>query len=213
MIITSYTVGPLAENCLLVVDPATQDAVLVDPGYEADRLAAAVDKSGARLTAIWLTHGHIDHVGAVAPLVRKYGVPVALHPNDEPLYARSAEIGGMYGMVVEPPPAAEVALAEGQTVTVGSLEFVVWHLPGHSPGQVAFVGHGVALSGDCLFAGSIGRTDLPLSSPQDMQRSLVRMATWAPETTVYPGHGPNTTIERELAANPFLRGVARPISR
>ncbi len=211
MKITSFVVGPLQENCYLLVDEQAGEAVLIDPGDEAERLAEAVIASGARLTAIWLTHGHVDHVGAVAALVERFDVPVVLHPLDRPLYDRAPEIGLMYGMRIPPLPEPSVVLAEGDVVRVGALSFDVWHLPGHSPGHVAFVGNGVMFSGDVLFAGSIGRTDLPMSDPVDMQRSLKRLCVAPAETAVYAGHGPHSSIARENASNPFLSGLARPI--
>jgi glyoxylase-like metal-dependent hydrolase (beta-lactamase superfamily II) len=209
--VDAFTVGPLQENCYLVVDEQAGEAVLVDPGDEALRLTEAVRASGARLTAIWLTHAHVDHVGAVAPLVKEFAVPVALHPADRPLYDRATQIGLTYGMRIEPLPEPALALSEGMSVQVGALRFDVLHLPGHAPGHVAFVGHGVMFSGDVLFAGSIGRTDLPLCDPRAMRSSLERLATVEPTTVVYPGHGPDTTIARELRSNPFLAGLARPI--
>jgi len=209
--VTGCTVGPLQENCWLVVDETTGDAVLVDPGDESARLIELVEQSGMRLTAIWLTHAHVDHVGAVPALLRHFAVPLALHPDDRPLYDRAPSIGLMYGMQIEPLPEPTVRLAEGDVLTVGTLRFRVEHLPGHAPGHVAFVGEGVALVGDVVFAGSIGRTDLPLSDPAAMRHSLERVARWPSETTLYPGHGPSTTLARELTSNPFLSGAARPV--
>ncbi len=211
MKVQTFTVGPLQENCYLVIDESTNQAVLIDPGEEAERLADAVQASGAELGAIWLTHAHVDHVGAVAPLVERFGVPVALHPDDRPLYDRAPEIGLRYGMAIAPLPAPTMALAEGTPVQVGSLTFNVWHVPGHAPGHVAFIGHGVMFSGDLLFAGSIGRTDLPLSDARAMNRSLQRITTLDPSVVVYCGHGPSTTLARELVSNPFLSGLARPV--
>lgn len=211
MIVTSATVGPLQENAWLVVDPAAGEAVLIDPGDEPERLAALVDASGARLTAIWLTHAHVDHVGAVTALVERFAVPVALHPADRPLYDRAPEIGRMYGMDIPALPAPAITLAEGDQVRVGTHAFDVLHLPGHAPGHVAFVGEGVAFVGDVVFAGSIGRTDLPLSDPRAMRRSLERVAALPAGTVLHPGHGPSTELARELATNPFLSGLARPV--
>ncbi|MCU0649647.1 MAG: MBL fold metallo-hydrolase, partial [Gemmatimonadaceae bacterium] len=109
------------------------------------------------------------------------------------------------------PPEPTTAIAEGDVLTCGSLAFTVWHLPGHAPGHVAFVHQDHVFSGDVLFAGSIGRTDLPLADPAAMQQSLERLATLHASTTVWPGHGPTTTIAREVATNPFLAGQARPL--
>ena len=209
MRITSLTVGPLQENCYLVADEASGDAVLVDPGEEGARLIGAVRDAGVRLRAIWLTHAHFDHVGAVAELRRTWPVPVHLHPADEPLYERAARSAATYGLSLEQPPPADVALGEGDRLSLGELAFDVLHLPGHSPGHVAFVGQGVAFAGDCLFAGSVGRTDLPLSDPRQLASSLGRLSALPPATVVHPGHGPATTIGEELETNPFLNGSLR----
>lgn len=211
MKVECITVGPLEENCWLISDEESGEAVLVDPGYDADDILAAVDASGCTLKAAWLTHSHVDHVGAVAPIVRARGVPVIAHPADRPFYDDAAAIGLRYGMRIEPLPPISVELAEGGTVELGKHVFAVWHLPGHAPGHVAFIGSGLCFSGDVLFAGSIGRTDLPLCDPRAMHASLQRMATLPADVRVFPGHGGDTTIGRELATNPFLRGLARPV--
>lgn len=205
------TVGPLGENCFLLSDAAAGVAVLVDPGEEAERLLAAVDATGCTLQAIWLTHAHFDHVGAVAGILRDRAVPVYMHPLDAPLYAAAATSAARWGLTVDAPPGPTTPLAEGDTVHCGRYAFQVWHLPGHAPGHVAFIGETLCISGDLLFAGSIGRTDLPLCDPRAMQASLERLATLPPALQVLPGHGTVTTIGRELGSNPFLRGLARPI--
>jgi hydroxyacylglutathione hydrolase len=209
--VTMMTVGPLQENCYLVVDRTTGEGVLVDPGDEADTILAVLNEKQARLTAIWLTHAHVDHVGAVAPIVAALPVPVYLHPADLPLYTRAAATGRLYGMDFEQPEPPDRELAEGDVLHCGTVRFEVYHLPGHAPGHVAFVGNGLCLSGDVLFAGSMGRTDLPLSDPTAMHQSLQRMAAMPGELVVLPGHGETTTLEREQATNPFLRGIARPV--
>lgn len=209
--VQQLTVGPLEENCWLLADPDSGEAVLVDPGDEAERLLAAVDATGCVLRAIWLTHCHFDHVGGVAGVVRERPVPIHRHAADDVFYGAAADSAARWGIRIENPPPSTDELAEGGTVTLGAYTFDIWHVPGHAPGHVAFIGHGLCLSGDVLFAGSIGRTDLPLCDPSAMQRSLTRLATLDAETRVLPGHGVMTTIGRELASNPFLRGAARPI--
>ncbi len=211
MIIRQLTVGPLAENAWLLCDPPSSDAVLVDPGDEPARLLDAVDESGCTLRAIWLTHAHFDHVGAVAAILRDRPVPVYLHPLDRGLYDRANATGRLYGLDIETPPPPDRELAEGGRVQLGATVFSVWHLPGHAPGHVAYIGDGMCFSGDLLFAGSVGRTDLPLCNPRDMSESLQRLASLPPTTRVFPGHGHETSIAQELAGNPFLRGVARPV--
>ena len=209
MIVSSVTVGPFAENCHLLVDDDSRAAVLVDPGDEGGRLVRAVRDAGATLQAIWLTHAHLDHIGGIAEVLREWQVPVHLHPLDKPLYDRGAQQAAVYGIPFEQPRAPDTELAEGTALELGAHRFDVLHLPGHSPGHVAFHGHGMLFSGDVLFAGSVGRTDLPLSSPAQLQRSLERLAALPPETLVHAGHGPLTTIGEELRTNPFLSGVAR----
>ena len=205
MIIRVTTVGVLEENCWMVIDEESHEAVLVDPGDEGERLLAAVDAEGATLKGIWLTHAHFDHLGAVAHIVRERGVPVWLHPLDRPLYDNATVAAARFGLSVEQPLAPTHELAEGDAVMVGSCKFEVIHTPGHSPGHVGFLGHDVLLGGDCIFAGSVGRTDLPLCDPVIFQDTLQRLAALPPATRVLPGHGPATTIARERASNPFLR--------
>jgi hydroxyacylglutathione hydrolase len=209
--VQQLTVGPLEENCWLLSDPESQQAILVDPGDEADTLLAAVAATGCQLMGIWLTHCHFDHVGGVAGVVRATPVPIWMHPADQFFYEHAADNAGRWGIQVENPPPAQHTLAEGNTVSLGAFSFEVWHVPGHAPGHVAFIGHGLCVSGDVLFAGSIGRTDLPLCDPSAMHQSLMRLATLPEATRVLPGHGVMTTIGREVASNPFLRGAARPI--
>lgn len=209
MQIQTLTVGAFQENTYLLIDEATQHAVLIDPGAEGERLVAAVQAAGAELQAIWLTHAHVDHVGGIAAVKRAFDVPVLMHPGGAPLYQSAMQHALFFGISIEEPPPVDAQLAEGQTLELGSLAFQVIETPGHAPGHVVIHGHGVAFVGDCLFAGSIGRTDLPFSNGAQLASSLARIAALPEETVVYPGHGPATTIGRERETNPFLNGAAR----
>jgi hydroxyacylglutathione hydrolase len=213
MIVSSVTVGPFEENCYLIVDADSQRAILVDPGENDPRIMRMVKSSGAKLEAIWLTHAHLDHIGGIAAVLREWNVPVYMHPLDREIFDRGAEIAVEYEVAFEQPPAPDRELAEGDVLELGALRFDVLHVPGHAPGHVAFHGHGMLFGGDVLFAGSVGRTDLELCNPAHLEQSLERLATLSPDTHVFAGHGPATTIGEELRTNPFLTRIARAARR
>jgi hydroxyacylglutathione hydrolase len=203
--------GVFAENSYLVVDERAGECTIVDPGEEAGLILHKVRESGARPVAIWLTHAHVDHVVGVARVAQETGAEVWLHPADRPLYDAVPDQAAWFGLAPPgtlPPP--QRGLAHGQRLAVGELRFEVRHAPGHSPGSVCLVGHGVALTGDVLFAGSIGRTDLPGGDFETLIASIERELLSLPDDTiVYSGHGPETTIGRERRTNPFLTRLVR----
>jgi hydroxyacylglutathione hydrolase len=209
MKIQTLTVGPLEENCYLVIDESTNRAVLIDPGDEPERLLAALHASGATLESVWLTHAHFDHLGGLAGVLRAHPVPVHMHPLEAPLHEVAVDSALRYGIRIEAPPAADRELAEGDRITVGSHELSVMHVPGHAPGHVAFHDDNVIFGGDCLFAGSIGRTDLLYGDRETLDASVARLVALGDELTLLPGHGPATTIGRERRTNPFVIGTAR----
>jgi hydroxyacylglutathione hydrolase len=211
--VQTLTVGAFQENCYLLVDDRSNRAVIVDPGSEGERLVEAIERSGATLEAIWITHAHVDHVGAIASVKRKWDVPIYLHPLDRRLYEAAGRQAEVYGLPFEEPPTPDHEFADGQRIKVGEAEMTILHAPGHAPGHVVIHGNGIALVGDCLFAGSIGRTDLPFSSPPQLAASLEKISALDPETVVYPGHGIETTIGQERLSNPFLNGTARIVGR
>jgi hydroxyacylglutathione hydrolase len=207
--VETLTLGPFQENCYLVVDEKSNSAALVDPGSEPEKVIDAVEKSGANLEAIWVTHAHVDHLGGIAGVKEKWNVPIYLHPKDNRLYEAAGRQAAVYGIPFDEPPDPDLEFTEGQQLMLGTNVFSVMHVPGHAPGHVVIYGNGIALVGDCLFAGSIGRTDLPFSNPAELAQSLERIAQLPPETVVYPGHGMSTTIKEERESNPFLNGTAR----
>jgi glyoxylase-like metal-dependent hydrolase (beta-lactamase superfamily II) len=209
LIVKQITVGAFQENCYLVADEDGDSVAIVDPGSEPERIIAEVERTGRKPVAIWVTHAHVDHIGAIAPVKKKWDVPVWLHPLDEPLYRVGGRQAQLYGIPYEEPPPPDKSFAEGEAITLGSLSLSVLHAPGHSPGHVVLHGHGNALVGDCLFSGSIGRTDLPFSNPVQLEASLARIAALPGDTIVHPGHGDATTIGEEKISNPFLNGTAR----
>lgn len=207
--ISSVVVSAFDENCYVVVDPTTGAAAIVDPGDEGERIIEAVRATGARLEGVWLTHGHLDHIGALADVLAAWNVPVHMHALDLPVFRLAPEAARRYGVPWSPQPEPTHELTDGQVLELGALRFTVMHTPGHAPGHVVLHGHGIALAGDLLFQGSVGRTDLEFADPRAMSRSLARIVELPNATLVYPGHGPSTTIDRERRLNPFLNGGAR----
>ncbi len=197
--------GQFAENCYLVADTRTREAVIVDPGEEPAMFLAELGTRAWTLKAIWLTHAHIDHVLGIPAVRARHDVPVLLHPEDRLLYENAERQAEWFGIRLDPLPEPDRWLAHGESVAAGGFEFEVRHTPGHSPGSVSFVGQGIALSGDALFAGSIGRTDLPGGDMPTLLQSIQRQLLTLPDSTeVLSGHGPRTTIGVERLTNPFL---------
>ncbi len=206
--VVCLTTGSFQENGFIVADDASQEAVVVDPGEEAELFLKRLETENLRLNAVWLTHAHLDHILGVATVVERTGVSVHLHPADRPLYDAAANQGAWFGMQVDPPPPPEHELQAGDILSVGRYRFTVRHVPGHSPGSVAFIGHGIAIVGDALFAGSVGRVDLPGGDGATLLESIRRELMVLPdETIVYSGHGPETTVGRERSSNRFLTGA------
>ena len=204
--ITCLPVGPLEMNAYLLAAPAVGEAFLVDPGDEPERLLAAVEASGCTLRALLCTHAHFDHVGAAAAVQERWDLPLLCHPDDTPLVAHMPRIQESYGFPASAVPHVEAALRDGQQLTLGGTTLTVRHVPGHSPGHVMFAWDGAALVGDCIFAGSVGRTDLPGGSFPQLETSIRRHIYTLPDATrLYPGHGPATTVGRERTGNPFVR--------
>ncbi len=197
-------VGPLQANCHILRDPAGP-AVIIDPGGDADRIMARC--RDLRPEQVLLTHGHVDHVAAARALQRDLGLPVLAHPEDWHFVAKPHPyFAQMVGGVEPCTPDGE--LSDGQEIHVGAISLRVMHTPGHSLGSVCLQWGDDIFTGDTLFAGSVGRTDLPGGDWDTLAQSLRRLvATLSPEAVVYPGHGPSTTMRDELAENPFLQDL------
>ncbi|HXS23483.1 MAG TPA: MBL fold metallo-hydrolase [Gemmatimonadales bacterium] len=202
--------GQFGENCWLLADARTGEAVMIDPGEEPQMFLAELNTRGWSLGGIWITHGHIDHILGVAAVKRATGAPIYLHPADRPLYDSLTQQGSWFGLTVDPLPPPDRDLEAGQRLDVGGIEFTVRHTPGHSPGSVSFVRQGTIFGGDVLFNGSIGRTDLPGGDAATLLKSIHRDFLSLPDSTVVrSGHGPETTIGVERLTNPFLTGAYR----
>ena len=210
-------VGPLQMNAVLLTGkgPDANEAVLIDPGEEPDRLLKIIEDSGCILKGLWATHGHFDHVAAAAAIQETHDLPLLCHEGDLPLIREMPAIQNAYGFPASAVPRCQADLIEGTTLPFAGGLIEVRHVPGHSPGQVMFVlpapsgssGPGCAIVGDCLFAGSIGRTDLPGGDFDTLEKSIrERIYTLPDDTRVVSGHGPDTTVGQEKASNPFVRG-------
>jgi hydroxyacylglutathione hydrolase len=209
MILEMLTVSPFQENCYIVSDEGSGVGALVDPGDEAARIAMAVEETSLDIGSIIVTHAHIDHVGAVVALVDEYSCPVLMHAEAEPMLEQLPTQAMMMGLRFGKIPTVDRHIGEGETLEMGDLRLRPLYTPGHAPGHLAFYieDEGLVLSGDALFAGSVGRVDLPGGSMEVLMRSIEEgLMTLPDETRVYPGHGPQTEIGSERATNPFLQG-------
>jgi glyoxylase-like metal-dependent hydrolase (beta-lactamase superfamily II) len=198
-------VGALETNCYIVYCRETLECALIDPGAEAERIFSAVTALKLRPTLLLNTHGHIDHTGANRDITERYGVPFRIHAGDLELLQSTdyVELSLMLGARQSPAP--DSFLNEGDEVAVGRQSLRVIHTPGHTPGSVSLYGNGLLFSGDTLFCGGFGRTDLPGGSWKDLKRSIEEHIMVLPEeTVVLPGHGPRTTIGEEKLSNPVF---------
>jgi hydroxyacylglutathione hydrolase len=208
MILETLTVGPFHENCYVIGDQETGTGAVVDPGDEAARIALAVEQTNLEIGQILITHTHIDHVGAVAALVDEYACPILMHAEAEPMLKQLPTQALMMGLKFGKVPTVNRYVGDEEVLEVGNLKLKSLYTPGHAPGHLAFYveSEALVLSGDALFAGSVGRTDLFGGSIDLLMRSIdERLLTLPDETKVYPGHGPETTIGDERRHNPFLQ--------
>jgi hydroxyacylglutathione hydrolase len=206
MAVECLAVGPLQVNCYLLADPKANEAVIIDPGAEGGRILESAKKRGWKIVAVLLTHGHFDHAGATAEVVRASGAPLLAPRGDEALLADAPAEGARFGLSVPAPAAPTRLVADGDQLKVGGFTLRVLGAPGHTPGGVVYLSPAGLFSGDLLFAGSVGRTDLPGGDTGALLRSLKeKVLTLPDDTRVYPGHGPATTVGRERRSNPYLR--------
>lgn len=200
-------VGPLVVNCYLVEHVATRKAAVIDPGDDGPSILSRIGDLGLSVDKILLTHGHFDHVGAVALMKRETGANVYLHEADASRMKTARRQGLMFGLWVADPPPPDVLVGDGDSIPFADGEFRVAHTPGHTPGCVSYIMKKSAFVGDLIFAGSIGRTDLPGGDYDGLIAAVKEKIFVLPDDTVlYPGHGPPTTVGEEKRTNPFFTG-------
>jgi hydroxyacylglutathione hydrolase len=199
-------VGPLGCNCYIVGDPETKEAIVIDPGGDPEVLDKAIEAHGLKITAIVATHAHFDHVLAAEHVRAKTGAPFYLHDEDKPVLSWLQESGRLFlGIELPPPPDIDSPARDGELLVAGGAELEIRHTPGHSPGSIVLVGSEAVFSGDTLFAGSIGRTDLPGGDTAALLRAVKeKLFTLDDTLPVLPGHGPATTLATEKRSNPFV---------
>lgn len=213
MITKMFAVGTLSTNCYVVGCTETREALIIDPGFETKLEAKAIleeiDQRKLRVRYIVNTHGHSDHTAGNGTMKKLTGAPILIHEYDAPMLTDSTKnLSMLFGLRTTSPPPADQMLHDGDVVQVGNVALKILHTPGHSRGSISLLGAGAVFSGDTLFAGSIGRTDLPSSSYEEIMLSLKKLATLPDHIRVYPGHGPISTIGEEKRHNPFLQNLS-----
>ena len=205
MILKNLVVGPLAANCYIVGSESNKEGMIIDPGAEAEVILRKVKDLELDIKSIVLTHGHIDHIGALKEVKETTGAEVAIH-TDEAQALQEKSVSTLLGLSYPTPLPADRLLKDGDSMDIGDLHFLVLHTPGHSPGCICLLGEGIIFSGDTLFNYGVGRADLPGGSYSQLVNSIhTKLMTLPDNTTVYPGHGPDTTIGAERSGNPFLQ--------
>jgi glyoxylase-like metal-dependent hydrolase (beta-lactamase superfamily II) len=205
MEISRLVVGPLQVNCFIVADERTKEAIVIDPGDDAEDLLQVIDKKGLKVKYIVNTHAHFDHVSANKALKQATGAELLLHEGDAPILATVSQNARMFGMTAPSSPPADRYVKHGDVITAGAVSLKVLHTPGHSPGGICLLGEGMVFTGDALFEGSIGRTDLPGGDLMTLINAIkANLMVLPDDTQVFCGHGPATTIGAERQENPFL---------
>lgn len=202
------SLGALQTNCFIVSDNETRDAFVIDPSDQADQILAVLNNNSYSVKKILLTHGHFDHLLAAQPVKSATGAELGIHAADAPQLAHAKEIAAMYGISIPETAAHDFQIDEGDIFAAGAIKLETVYTPGHSPGHVSFIlaSESVVFSGDCLFQGSIGRTDLPGGNYEELMTSIeTKLLSLGDDYTVCSGHGPLTTIGQEKQTNPFVR--------
>jgi hydroxyacylglutathione hydrolase len=203
MIVKKIVVGPLESNCFIIADEESKRAMVIDPGDEPDRIMGAIRKQGLIVDYVVCTHAHFDHLGALVEIAEATGGKIVIHKDELMNYRSARELASSWGYELGPLPEPDIFVEEGSEIKLGNLTFNVFHTPGHSPGGICLYGESVVVTGDTLFEGSVGRTDLLGGDIDGLKRSFRRLMSLPPETKVLTGHGADSTIGRERSQNFF----------
>ncbi len=204
MVIKKLAVGPLESNCFVIVDENTKEVLVIDPGDEPDRILDLISENNFSVKYIVCTHAHFDHVGAVPDLKKETGAKIVIHRDEIEIYKNTREQAALlWGYELDPLPEPDMLASEGDKLEIGDLIFEIMHTPGHSPGGICLYGEGILITGDTLFAGSVGRTDFYGGNLEKLKNSFKRLMSLSDEVRVLPGHGPESTIGKEKTDNFF----------
>ena len=207
--IIQIPVGPLVMNATLVMDKESKETIFFDPGDEIERILEIAEAENMNITRLIATHCHVDHIAGANLAIKKLDLPLEICPLGKEMLGNVGPIAAAFGYV-----ASEIKeggyLNEGDLVNIGKTEFSILHCPGHSPDSLCFYTEGILIGGDVIFRGSLGRTDLPGGNTKQLMDSITKKIYLLPnDTTIYPGHGPKTTLTRERKENPYLNGTLR----
>jgi hydroxyacylglutathione hydrolase len=205
MVVKSLVVGPLESNCFIIADENTRQVLVIDPGDEPDRILDLINENNFKVKYIICTHAHFDHVGAVPDLKNETGAKIVIHRDDLEIYRSTTDQAALWGYKLDPMPEPDMLVSDGDKIEIENLRFEILHTPGHSPGGICLYGEGILITGDTLFAGSVGRTDLYGGDVEKLKKSFRRLMSFSDEIRVLPGHGPETTIGQEKSYNLFCK--------
>jgi hydroxyacylglutathione hydrolase len=207
MIIKKFVVGPLENNCFILADDKSREAFIVDPGDEPERILDFINENKLKVKYIVCTHAHFDHVGAVPETKGETNALVVLHHDDIEIYRNAKYQASFFGFELDSLPEPDILVTDGDQLSIGSLTFMIIHTPGHTPGGICLYGEGILITGDTLFAGSVGRTDLHGGDTRRLRESAKRLMVLDDDVRVLPGHGPESTVGFERKNNFFLQDM------